>query len=83
MHLKRWITALVAVPCLVGLVSFGSPALFAGFIGAVCVLALREYYRIVFGNREKARQRAVTTVGYITGPGIIGAAFTGSAEIGL
>ena len=74
MHLKRWITALVAAPVLVALISFGGPFLFAGFVSIVCILALWEYYRIVLPGREKAHAKAIIALGYVSGPGIIWAA---------
>lgn len=47
MHLKRWITGLVAVPIIYLLVSLGGPVFFL-LIAAVSILTLGEYYRIVF-----------------------------------
>lgn len=79
MHLKRWITALVALPGLVVLISYGSSFLFAGFVSIVCILALWEYYRIVLPSQKYAHAKAIIALGYVSGPGIIWAANIHSA----
>lgn len=52
MHLKRWLTSIVAVPILAAFLYKAPGSLFTGFIGLVAVIALWEYYRIVY-NRIK------------------------------
>ena len=52
MHLKRWITSLVALPVVIYLIVIGGPA-FLTLICAVCGLALWEYYTIVFPEKLK------------------------------
>ena len=52
MHLKRWITSLIAIPVLVTLIVKGSVPVFAVFIGVVAALALYEYFYVVFGGRR-------------------------------
>ncbi len=47
MHLKRWLTAAVAVPLLVVLIYFAADWVFGGVIALVAIVALYEYYRIV------------------------------------
>lgn len=48
MHLKRWITALIALPLLILLIIKGGVLIFTLFIAAVSVITLWEYFRIVY-----------------------------------
>lgn len=52
MHLKRWITAVVALPLIILLILKGGPALFALIIATVTVLTLIEYLRIALHNHN-------------------------------
>jgi phosphatidate cytidylyltransferase len=81
MHLKRWITGLVALPFLVLLISKGGPFLFAVVVGIVCILALWEYFGIVFNARGGANQGLIPVMGLITGLLIIASAYLGSFEL--
>ena len=83
MHLKRWITGLVAVPFLVLLISKGGPFLFFIFIIIACILALWEYFRIVFYKKTRAELGLMPLLGFVTGPLIIWAAFINSFKIAL
>lgn len=75
MHLRRWITSIVALPLLIGLIWKGSPSLFAAFIGIVCILCLWEYCRIVFEDDQgNMAAKEIPLVSFITGPLIIWAA---------
>lgn len=47
MHLKRWITSLIILPPLIGLIYIGGGLLFGAFILAVTLICLGEYWRIV------------------------------------
>jgi len=49
-HIQRWLTALVAVPVLVAVVSFGGQRLFGLLIILVIVAGVFEYHRLVFGK---------------------------------
>jgi len=49
-HIKRWVTALVAVPLLFSLIYFGSPLVFSAMIVAVILLGVHEYNGLVFGE---------------------------------
>jgi len=49
-HLKRWITALVAVPVLFSLIYFGSLPVFSALIVAAILLGVHEYNGLVFGE---------------------------------
>jgi phosphatidate cytidylyltransferase len=48
-HLKRWLTAVVAVPLLFVIIFFGSDTLFSAVITGVILLGVHEYQHIVFG----------------------------------
>ncbi|MBS3757455.1 MAG: phosphatidate cytidylyltransferase [Desulfobacterales bacterium] len=48
MHLKRWLTSIVAVPILAVFLYKAPASLFSAFIGLLAVISLGEYYRIVY-----------------------------------
>ncbi len=48
MHLKRWLTSIVAVPVLASLILYGPMASFAGLILIVGAIASKEYFYILF-----------------------------------
>jgi phosphatidate cytidylyltransferase len=77
-HLKRWITAFIAVPFLVLLISKGGPFLFAVFIGVASIFALWEYFHIVFDKNDKAELGLIPLLGFCTSPFIIWAAYINS-----
>lgn len=52
MHIKRWITGIVAVPLLVLLISKGGNSLFAVVVVAVCFISLWEYLCIVLNKNQ-------------------------------
>jgi phosphatidate cytidylyltransferase len=79
MHLKRWITGLVALPFIVYLVYIGGAA-FSLLIAAAGVLALWEYYRIVGGDGE-GTVSAVTLTGMATGVVVTGLAHLGRSDL--
>ena len=58
MHLKRWITSIIVLPFLVLLICKGGSFLFAVFIGIICILALREYFCIVFNKYRSSKIEA-------------------------
>jgi phosphatidate cytidylyltransferase len=55
-HLKRWLTAIVAVPLLFTLIIFGSDTLFAVVITAIILLGVHEYHHMVFGAGHRAEK---------------------------
>jgi phosphatidate cytidylyltransferase len=67
MHLKRWITGLIAVPLLAGIIYLGGMT-FTIVIGIVSVIALWEYYRIVFNPDQKSLITPITITGFFTAP---------------
>jgi phosphatidate cytidylyltransferase len=70
MHLKRWITGIVAIPIIYVLVSAGGVAFFL-LIAAASVLTLWEYYRAVFEPHEAAAARWIPRIGLVTAPLIV------------
>ncbi len=70
MHLKRWITALAALPLLIFLVYIGGIGfiLLVGFAGTC---SLWEYYRIVFNADSRVMSGALVWWGYFIGLGLI------------
>ena len=63
MHLKRWITGLVALPILIFLVYKGG-FLFTTLISLAGLVALWEYYRIVFNAEARPISRIILYWGY-------------------
>lgn len=55
-HLHRWLTAVVAVPCLLGIIYLGSELLFAILIGLVVCVAVWEYEKIIHGRTKVTRR---------------------------
>jgi len=81
MHLKRWLTAIVGIPLLVLIISFGGSLLFTLLIMAVSSVALWEYFRIVASPDDGSAYRIIPPVAYITGVFILWAAYKQSPEI--
>lgn len=76
MHLKRWITSIIILPFLILLILKGDKFLFALFVGIVSVVALREYFSIVF--RPKALQNALPVLAYVVSLAFVYAAYENS-----
>lgn len=75
MHLKRWITGLVALPFLVYLIYSGG-VYFAAFIAVVSVIALWEYFNIAFtvpdpSDRPGQRLGFIPLIAILTAPAIV------------
>ena len=81
MHLKRIITSLVAFPLLSLLIFKGSVFLFTLFIGLVSLVALYEYYQIVFFDQKAAVFSPIPIWGALSGLLIISAAYSGSFQL--
>lgn len=81
MHLKRWITGLVAIPLLVLLISKGGGLLFAIIISIVCILALWEYFGIVLYRSKSFSLFGFQLSAFIIGTAIIWAAYINSFKI--
>jgi phosphatidate cytidylyltransferase len=80
MHLKRWITGIVAVPLIFFLVHAGDLRLFALVLGVVSIMTLREYFRIFFKEHQTGTA-VLSALAYVTALGLIWAAYL--ANIGL
>jgi len=74
MHMKRWITSLVALPLLIWLILETDPLLFAVLIGLIYILSLLEYYRMVFPSSEPAPNLLMRIWGFAGGLVLIAAA---------
>ncbi len=75
MHIKRLLTAVIALPLLIWLIAKGSPFLFTLLISAIGMLALYEFFEITGGPIGKSPRGWVSAVGYAAGLGIIWAAY--------
>jgi phosphatidate cytidylyltransferase len=73
MHVKRLLTAAVAIPVLFGAIYLGGWT-FALFVAGFAVGCLWEYYRVVFSDAERRSARSVIGLGYLAGAGIMVAA---------
>ena len=83
MHLKRWITSLVAIPFLVLLISIGGTFWFAAVINVICIMALWEYFRIVLSNVQKNTAIIFQTIALFTGSAVLWAAYSHSFNMVL
>ena len=70
MHLKRWITGIVAVPLIYLLVAAGG-TLFFLLIAGVSVVTLAEYYRVVFNPADDGPARLIPNLGLVLAPVIV------------
>ncbi len=72
MHLKRWITGIIALPFLIFFIVMGG-AYFVVLVGAVCLLSMWEYFRII-SDAEGKVVSVIMIVGVLVGALIILAA---------
>ena len=70
MHLKRWITGIVAVPIIYLLVAAGGTVFFV-LMAAVSAVTLAEYYRAVFPPAEAGLERWIPRLGLMLAPVIV------------
>lgn len=63
MHLKRWITGLIALPFLIYIIYRGG-ILFALLISVAGLISLWEYFRIVYHLEDKSQFNPITLWGY-------------------
>ncbi len=73
MHLKRWITGLIALPGLIGFVYAGGVA-FTVLVAAACAVCLWEYHRIVFHPSDIAAAARLRSLAFGTGLVMLGVA---------
>jgi phosphatidate cytidylyltransferase len=83
MHLKRWITALVLVPFLILLIGIGETLWLAAVINVICIVALWEYFRIVFNNDRSMVSMNLRLLTLVTGTGVIWSAYFHSTNAAL
>jgi len=76
MHLKRWITGIVAIPIIYLLVSAGGTAFFL-LIAVISVLTLWEYYRAVFEPAAGLAARLIPQLGLVLAPVIVFTVYRG------
>lgn len=81
MHLKRLLTAIVALPLLILLISKGGPFLFFLLVALVTVVALNEYNNIVFHQTGISAFNPILMCGYGISLLIIGAAYKQAPEL--
>ncbi len=82
MHLKRWITAIIAVPLIFLFVFSGPIFLLYLLLSAAALLALKEYFRIAFKGNE-THSIYFTLPAYIESIGIIGSVCYGRFDLVL
>jgi phosphatidate cytidylyltransferase len=73
MHLKRWITGLVALPFLIFIIIKGG-VLFSAFIGLIALIGFWEYTRVVFSDSGGTARGIIVPVAYLFIPMFVGAA---------
>ena len=80
MHLKRWITGLIALPLLLFIIYKGGILLFL-LIAAASLIALWEYFRIVFKGENIQITSALPLTAMAAGLGLIWAAYSGQPDL--
>ena len=80
MHLKRWITGIVAVPLIFWLVHAGGLRLFSLVLGVVAIIALGEYFRIL-SKEHQTGTVLLSALAYVAALGLSWAAYR--ANMGL
>lgn len=81
MHLKRWLTSLVAFPLLVLLIFYGGLFLFSIVMGLVTFLSMWEFSRIVASNNDRTTPNTITNIGILSGIAVIAATSYGLLAI--
>ncbi len=74
MHAKRWITSIIAIPVIVALIFLAPPIVFAVFIAAIALIAMWEYFFIIFNGEQKRIYTPIPIWGGLAGVLIIIAA---------
>ena len=82
MSRKRWITGLAALPFLLLLIFVGGLA-FYGLVAAAAILALLEFFRIVFSATGGSVRGPVPFSAFVMAPLILAAAHAGSVQMVL
>lgn len=79
MHLKRWITGLIALPILFFFILVGGMPFFL-LIAAATLLSLREYFGIVYAQTNQRLTGALPVIGWLSAFLLVAAAQLGSLE---
>ncbi len=66
MHLKRILSAIVAIPCLYILILKGGAFWFTVLVSIAGLIALSEYYRIAFNDQKLPVLGPIPVIGYIS-----------------
>lgn len=66
MHLKRILSAIVAIPCLYLLILKGGAFGFAVLVAFAGLIALSEYFRIVFNKKQISQIGPIHITGYVS-----------------
>ena len=82
MHLKRWITGLIALPFLIFLVYRGG-VFFSALVSVASLAGLWEYYRMMPGPKIRPLSGIILWWGYGLGVSLIWAAYLRKPEISL
>ncbi len=77
MHLKRWITGIIAVPILFVILYYGGRIGFGVLIGAVACLALAEYFGIVYAGKNSLAHGLFRMAGYAAALALLTLVFNG------
>ncbi|HAY38624.1 MAG TPA: phosphatidate cytidylyltransferase [Desulfobacteraceae bacterium] len=75
MHLKRWITSLVAIPLLVLIISIGGTLWLAVVINVICIMALWEYFCMVLNKDQYVKAASFQILAFISGTAVLWAAY--------
>ena len=70
MHLKRWITSLVAIPLLVLIISIGGTLWLAVVINVICIMALWEYFCMVLNKDQYVKAASFQILALISGTAV-------------
>lgn len=80
-HLKRWLTAIILGPLVLGIIIKGSTLLLAVMVSAVAIFSVREYLRIVFVNDAIAASQPLKLISYAISMVLVMGACLGSWQI--
>ncbi len=80
-HLKRWITALILIPCLLWVIIKGSILLFAALVSVAAALSIREYLDIICANDTGPVSHATRIISYTACMTLVMGACLGSWQV--
>ena len=80
-HFKRWLTAIILGPLVLGIIIKGSTLLLAVLVSAVAIFSIREYLRIVFGNDAAPVSLTLKLISYVISMALVIGACLGSWQI--